>query len=72
MFAQPTQTDPDERDLAQLFELVAANRHALVPKAALEQTQASLAALRAEVGTPAWRASGSARRCAPQCASVNR
>ena len=65
-FAKPPQTtDTDERDVAQLFELVAANRRAPVPKTALERTRASLAALRAEVGTPAWRVGiGAALRAA--------
>ncbi len=58
--------DHDERYVAQLFELVAANRRAPVPAAALDRTRASLAALRAEVGTLAWRAGiGAAMRRNP-------
>jgi hypothetical protein len=57
MFARaPQSPDSDERDVAHLFELVAANRRGPVPATALERTRASLAALRAEVGTAAWRA----------------
>jgi len=51
----PQSLDPDDHDVAHLFALVAANRRGPVPATALEQTRATLAALRTEVGATAWR-----------------
>jgi hypothetical protein len=52
--------EPDERGVAQLLGLVAANRRTPVHADAIAKARADLATLRAEVGPKAWRAGISA------------